>query len=183
MFYCLWILVFYYKRKMCYFYLLKILKKTTTDKPDKYTVCPHCPKHALTVTLFVVGGQPKAPERMFTLKVQTNIWFDYFQTYMYRWHQDVDFCLDSQNQTPSKQSKNTAPSQTRYPRLMYPIFPCFAISAVGLRGFALSSFRGLYTIVTQTYKHLVYRQILVNLASLSGKRFWEKGHHKSHSQC
>lgn len=46
----------------------------------------------LAVALFV---QPKAKERMFALKVQTNILFDYLQTALHGRHQDVS--LDSQN--------------------------------------------------------------------------------------
>lgn len=67
----------------------------------------------LSLILFVLRGQPKAPERVFALKVQTNILYDSFQTDRQTSMEDTKMLASASTaKTNTKQTKNTAPAQT-----------------------------------------------------------------------
>lgn len=82
---------------------------------------------------FVLRGQPKGLERMFALKVQTNILFDYFQTDLHETPRCRPFCLDSQDkhrisspkiqllpkQTPTAHTQSSCCCFTRKNKLTY----------------------------------------------------------------
>lgn len=69
--------------------------------PVHFSCCHVCPQRPT-----------KCPKRMFALKVQTNILFDYFQTDLHGRHQDVGLCLDSQNKHQQPDLKYTSLTNT-----------------------------------------------------------------------
>lgn len=127
--------------------------------------------------LFVLRGQPKGPERMFALKVQTNILFDYFQTDLRETPRCRPFCLHSQDkhrtsspkiqllhkQTPAARTQSSCCCFTRKNKLTY-------------RNWKICSrFALIYTVQFHGLVH--YYVSLTNVWCIdrfwgTGKRFW-----------